>query len=110
MLQLLLGGAGIGLAWRHLWIQSLPPDQVPACGMGIGYMFETLPFFDVIERTRRLRNGDRLSDVTADLARALGVTARVLPMSDDPVRTVVETDEGPLPFQHYFVARACKPR
>ena len=50
-LQLVLGAAGIGLAWRHLWIQSLPPDQVPACGMGIGYMFETLPFFDVIART-----------------------------------------------------------
>jgi disulfide bond formation protein DsbB len=51
VLQLILGGAGIGLALRHLWIQSLPADQVPACGMGIGYMFETLPFFDVIERT-----------------------------------------------------------
>ena len=50
-LLLLLGAAGIGLAWRHLWIQSLPADQVPACGMGIGYMFETLPFFDVIEKT-----------------------------------------------------------
>ena len=41
----------IGLATRHLWIQSLPADQVPACGMGIGYMLDTLPFFDVIERT-----------------------------------------------------------
>ena len=51
VLQLVLGGAGIGLALRHLWIQSLPADQVPACGMGIGYMFDTLPFFDVIERT-----------------------------------------------------------
>ena len=51
VLQLVLGGAGIGIALRHLWIQSLPADQVPACGMGIGYMFETLPFFDVIERT-----------------------------------------------------------
>ena len=51
VLQLILGAAGIGLALRHLWIQSLPADQVPACGMGIGYMFETLPFFDVIERT-----------------------------------------------------------
>lgn len=51
VLQLVLGGTGIGLALRHLWIQSLPADQVPACGMGIGYMFETLPFFDVIERT-----------------------------------------------------------
>ena len=50
-LQLLIGAAGIGLAWRHLWIQSLPPDQVPACGMGIGYMMETLPFLDVISRT-----------------------------------------------------------
>ena len=50
-LQLVLGGAGIGLALRHLWIQSLPADQVPACGMGIGYMFETLPLFDVITRT-----------------------------------------------------------
>jgi disulfide bond formation protein DsbB len=51
VLQLVLGGTGMGLALRHLWIQSLPADQVPACGMGIGYMFETLPFFDVIERT-----------------------------------------------------------
>lgn len=50
-LQLVLGGAGTGLAVRHLWIQSLPADQIPACGMGIGYMFETLPFFDVIKRT-----------------------------------------------------------
>lgn len=50
-LLFILGGAGIGLALRHLWIQSLPADQVPACGMGIGYMFETLPFFDVVTRT-----------------------------------------------------------
>lgn len=51
VLQLVLGGTGVALALRHLWIQHLPADQVPACGMGIGYMFETLPFFDVIERT-----------------------------------------------------------
>jgi len=50
-LQFVLGAAGIGLALRHLWIQSLPADQVPACGMGIGYMLETLPLGDVIMRT-----------------------------------------------------------
>src|SRR5258708_32834784 len=49
--QLVLGAAGIGLALRHLWIQSLPPAQAPACGMGIGYMCETLPLGDVIMRT-----------------------------------------------------------
>jgi disulfide bond formation protein DsbB len=51
VLLAVVGAVGVGLAWRHLWIQSLPPDQVPACGMGIGYMFETLPFLEVIERT-----------------------------------------------------------
>ena len=49
--QVAIGAAGIGLALRHLWIQSLPPDQVPACGMGIGYMFETMPLAEVIMKT-----------------------------------------------------------
>jgi LPPG:FO 2-phospho-L-lactate transferase len=61
------------------------------------------------ERTRRLAEGWSLSDVTAHVARALGARHRVLPMSDDRVRTVVETNEGLLPFQEYFVARACAP-
>ena len=64
-----------------------------------------------VERTRRLRTGERLSRVTADLAARLGVPphSRITPMSDDPVRTIVETAEGDLPFQEYFVRRACEP-
>lgn len=54
-------------------------------------------------RTRALREGGTLSAVTATLARALGVAARVLPMSDDPVRTRVRTPDGWLSFQEYFV-------
>ena len=61
------------------------------------------------ERTRRLCSGQPLSTVVDGLRRALEVEAAVLPMSDDPVRTVVETADGPLPFQEYFVARACQP-
>ncbi len=49
-LTLLTGGAGIALAARHLYIQSLPADQLPSCGMGIGYMLESLPFLDVFAR------------------------------------------------------------
>ena len=60
-------------------------------------------------RTARLRAGERLSAVTADILHSLGVAVPVVPMSDDPVRTVVETGEGPLPFQHYFVRRRCAP-
>ncbi len=63
-----------------------------------------------LERTRRLKSGDSLSAITADFCRAWGVSHRVLPMSDQPVRTMVDTDEGELPFQEYFVARACEPR
>ena len=54
-------------------------------------------------RTRALREGRTLSEVTATLARALGVSARLLPMSDDPVRTRLRTADGWLSFQEYFV-------
>src|SRR5262252_8015589 len=52
-----------------------------------------------VERTRRLRQGESLSSITAALCRALGVETPLAPMSDDPVRTLVETDAGVLPFQ-----------
>ncbi len=50
LLQLLLGGAGIAVATRQLWLQSLPKDQVPSCGMGLNYMLETLPMTDVLKK------------------------------------------------------------
>ena len=62
-----------------------------------------------VARTRRLAAGERLGAVTRDVCRRLGVAARILPMSDDPVSTVVETGEGRLPFQHYFVRDRCRP-
>jgi len=63
-----------------------------------------------LERTRRLQAGEMLSAITADFNQAWGVRVRVLPMSDQPVRTVVDSDEGQLVFQYYFVQRACEPR
>ncbi len=63
-----------------------------------------------IERTRRLKEGQSLSQITRDFCRAWGIKHAVLPMSDQPVRTIVETDEGDLPFQEYFVHRRCQPR
>ncbi|MCL4824896.1 MAG: YvcK family protein, partial [Anaerolineales bacterium] len=63
-----------------------------------------------VERTRRLKEGQSLSQVTRDFCKAWGVKHTVLPMSDQPVRTIVETDEGDLPFQEYFVHRGCRPR
>ncbi len=63
-----------------------------------------------LERTRRLRAGQPLSQITADFCRAWGVGPTVLPMSDDPLPTIVLTPEGELPFQEYFVRRKCEPQ
>jgi LPPG:FO 2-phospho-L-lactate transferase len=62
-----------------------------------------------MERTRRLAAGDTLSNITADFCRRLGVRCRVLPMSDDSVRTRVKTGQGWLDFQDYFVRYQCAP-
>src|SRR6266545_2241989 len=56
-------------------------------------------------RTQALRNGEPLSSVTARVARALGVTARLLPATDDELRTFVVTPAGTFSFQEWFVAR-----
>ena len=62
-----------------------------------------------IARTRRLRAGESLSAITTSLCERLGIAARIVPMSDDPVRTIVVTDTGDLSFQHYFVRLKCEP-
>ncbi|HXI81675.1 MAG TPA: 2-phospho-L-lactate transferase [Verrucomicrobiae bacterium] len=56
-----------------------------------------------IVRTERLRGGARLTDVCRQLQARLGVVATILPMTDEPVRTQVRTDEGWIAFQDYFV-------
>ncbi|MGH8429232.1 MAG: 2-phospho-L-lactate transferase [Solimonas sp.] len=62
-----------------------------------------------VERTRRLTAGETLSQVTRDVCRRLGVAVRVLPMSDDRVRTRVRSDGGWIDFQVYFVRQQCRP-
>lgn len=61
-------------------------------------------------RTQELAAGRTLSEVTALLARRLGIAHAVIPMTNDPVRSIVETDKGALDFQDYFVRRQCKPQ
>ncbi len=62
-----------------------------------------------VDRTNRLRSGETLTGITQHLAGKFGVATRILPMTDAPVRTVVETDTGTLAFQEYFVRDRCCP-
>ncbi|RPG48991.1 MAG: disulfide bond formation protein B [Gammaproteobacteria bacterium TMED1] len=48
-LCLILSGLGTGLGVRHLWLQSLPADQAPACGPGLEYLMDVLPLLDVLK-------------------------------------------------------------
>ena len=63
-----------------------------------------------VRRTQLLRDGLGLTRATAELAASLGVAARLLPMTDDPVRTELRTPDGWLAFQDYFVRRGQQDR
>jgi LPPG:FO 2-phospho-L-lactate transferase len=62
-----------------------------------------------LARTEQMRAGAPLSRITASLVTALGIEIRLLPMSDDPVRTRVRTPDGWLAFQEFFVRDRCLP-
>ena len=60
-------------------------------------------------RRNELDNGLSLSEVTADLAKKMGITHPIIPMTNAPIRTEVKTKTGWLPFQRYFVEKQCQP-
>jgi LPPG:FO 2-phospho-L-lactate transferase len=62
-----------------------------------------------VHRTRRARDGERLTLIALDVAARLGVASRILPMADEPVRTRVRTPDGWLPFQDWFVRLGHEP-
>lgn len=62
-----------------------------------------------ILRTQTMAEGGTLSDATRRLSRAMGIAHHIVPMTDDPVRTQVLTEDGWLDFQHYFVREQCRP-
>lgn len=63
-----------------------------------------------VQRTELLRQGLSLSEATTTLCAAMGIEHSLFPMSNDRVRTIVDTEQGELEFQEYFVARQCEPK
>ena len=63
-----------------------------------------------VYRTQFLSDGGSLTGASKEIAEALGVKHSVLPCSDDPIATIVDTEVGKLSFQHYFVKHQCRPR
>ena len=84
-------------------------DRLEALGEGEWFRLGDRDLATHIWRTDRLRAGDRPTEVALELATAMGITSRILPMADEPVRTEVRTDDGWLEFQEYFVHRHQEP-
>lgn len=80
-------------------------DMLKRLGEETWFLLGDRDFATHILRTQRLRAGETLTGVLAAYIRALAVRARLLPMSDDPVATIVRTPAGELAFQDYFVRR-----
>lgn len=99
-------GRGWGLAGDTLRTLTAQRELEPAAWFRLGDQDLATHLY----RTRELRAGRKLHEVTHAIARAFGVRSRVLPMSNDEVRTRVHTPRGVLSFQDYFVRRRARDR
>jgi LPPG:FO 2-phospho-L-lactate transferase len=80
-------------------------DGIAAYGVETWFLIGDRDFATDILRTAWLREGQRLTEVTRRLSDGLGIEAKIVPMTDDPVATMVQTPDGELTFQDYFVRR-----
>lgn len=91
-----------GESWRTI-------DQVNRLGGPDWFRLGDLDLATHLVRTHLLQQGERLTAVTRHLCAQWGIQPTVLPMSDEPAPTLIATDEGVLPFQHWFVERQWQP-
>lgn len=80
-------------------------DAISRYGRNPWFLLGDQDFATHILRTERLRNGATLSEATVELTAALGIESAILPVTDDPVATLIQTHDGWLDFQDYFVGR-----
>lgn len=92
--------AGESFACHGMLMRLRGPGEVPLGDRALALQ---------LLRAEALRAERTPTEVTQDLAQRLGIEARVLPMSDDPVRTIVHTESGAMSFQDYFVDLKCEP-
>jgi LPPG:FO 2-phospho-L-lactate transferase len=96
-----------GWGFRHETFRTL--EQLAVYGRSNWFHLGDRDLATHIHRTAMLREGKRLTEVADSIRRALGVAARIIPMSDQPVPTMIETSEGRLHFQEYLVQRRAMP-
>ena len=84
-------------------------DQLRLLGHDAWFWVGDRDFATHLRRTEQLAAGRTLTEITGEVTHALGVASTILPMTDDPVRTIIGTADGDLAFQEYFVRRRQEP-
>lgn len=101
----LAGLANVEQGWGIAGDTRVALDAIARLGEDPWFLLGDQDIATHILRTQRLREGQSLGQVTADFAAALGIETGLLPMSNDPVRTHIQVEDGWLDFQSYFVGR-----
>lgn len=109
MLYTLAGRENAGAGWEPEGETRAVQAMVKALGGPDRPLLGDRSLAAPLLRTEGLQAGRRLTEITLDFCRNLGISARVLPMSDDAVRTHVLTAEGAVTFQEYFNELGCQP-
>ena len=84
-------------------------QRLESLGVDTWFKLGDLDLATHVRRTQLLRSGHTLSDTTGIICRSMGINHAIIPMTDGQVRTVLQTTEGSLKFQEYFVKRKCEP-
>ena len=107
----LAGRADTERGWGLLGDTFRVVDALGALGADDWFRLGDADMATCILRTTQLASGATLSAVTDDIRRRLGIATRILPMSDDPVRTMIDCADGrTLEFQEWFVRERCGPQ
>jgi len=105
VLYTLAGLANTTLGWGIKDDTRATLDAIGRLGRDLWFQLGDQDFATHILRTERLGQGASLTTVIAEFTAALGVSSVLLPMTNDAVATIVQTPDGPLDFQTYFVGR-----
>ena len=105
----LAGIANIEAGWGIEGESFRMLQRLESLGVDTWFKLGDLDLATHVRRTQLLRSGHTLSDTTGIICRSMGINQEIIPMTDGQVRTVLQTTEGSLKFQEYFVQRKCEP-
>ena len=109
VLYTLAGVSNVEMGWGLAGESFRTLERLKEYGVDAWFNLGDLDLATHLYRTKMLDEGKTLSEVCQQLAKSLGVDHKILPVTDSPIKTMVETQDGIMSFQEYFVKNRCEP-